>query len=182
MTRNDRAHVEVASIADLRDWLAANHATHDPVWLVTFKKGHRDFLSWGEAVEELICWGWVDSMVRALDDRRTMHMIGPRRENATWSAVNKKIVADMRAAGRMQPAGEALVEAAKANGMWTFLDDVDRLEVPADLDLALGGARDAWDGWTRSVRRDWLLKIKSTKTEATRAKHIAACVEAARRG
>jgi len=69
------------------------------------------------------------------------HLISPRRETSAWSAVNKEIVARMREAGRMQPAGEARIAAALANGMWTFLDDVERLEVPDDLGAALGPDR-----------------------------------------
>ena len=87
----------------------------------------------------------------------------------------------MRAAGRMQPAGEALIEAARANGMWSFLDDVERLEVPADLAAALGADRATWDGWSRSVKRAWLEKIKTAKTAATREKRVAACADAVRR-
>ena len=86
----------------------------------------------------------------------------------------------MRKAGRMQPAGEAKIAAAIANGMWTFLDDVERLEIPDDLDTALGEARATWNGWSRSVRRAWLEKIKWARTAPTREKRIAECANAAR--
>ncbi len=176
----DGPHVEVRSLAELRDWLARHHASAGSVWLVTHKKAHEHYMPFGEVVEELMCWGWVDSSVRRVDELRMKHLISPRNETSAWSAVNKEIVARMRAAGRMQPAGEAKIAAAKANGMWEFLDDVERLEVPDDLAAALEDARANWEGWSRSVKRAWLEKIKWAKTAPTRAKRIADCAEAAR--
>ncbi|MEL6888831.1 MAG: hypothetical protein AAFO86_08985 [Pseudomonadota bacterium] len=84
-------------------------------------------------MEELLCWGWVDSVTRRVDHERSSYRISPRNPNSAWSAVNKAKVAAARASGAMTPAGEALIAAAKANGMWHFLDDVERLEVPDDL-------------------------------------------------
>jgi uncharacterized protein YdeI (YjbR/CyaY-like superfamily) len=180
VSADDALHVEVRSLAELTRWLAANHESAGSVWLVTYKKAHADYLPFGEVVEELMCWGWVDSSVRAVDDYRMKHLVSPRKETSAWSAVNKDIVTRMREAGRMQPAGEAKIAAAIANGMWTFLDDVERLEIPDDLDAALGEARATWDGWSRSVRRAWLEKIKWARTAPTREKRIAECANAAR--
>ncbi|MEO0943565.1 MAG: hypothetical protein AAFY06_01810, partial [Pseudomonadota bacterium] len=125
----DTAHVEMRSLGALRNWLASHHAQTASVWLVTFKKAHPDYLPWGDVVAELLCWGWVDSSVRKVDEDRMKHLISPRKESSAWSAVNKALVEKMRKAGRMQPSGEAKITAAKANGMWEFLDDVERLEV-----------------------------------------------------
>lgn len=182
MTAADAPHVEVRSLGALREWLRAYHASARAVWLVTFKKAHPDHLPFGEVVEELLCWGWIDSTVRSVDEHRMKHLVGPRKETSAWSAVNKKTVERMRAAGRMQPAGEARIAAAMANGMWTFLDDVERLEVPGDLGAALGDGRAAWEGWSRSIRRAWLETIKRAKTAPTREKRIADCAAAARAG
>ena len=182
MTAGDAAHVEVRSLDELRYWLATHHGSARSVWLVTYKKTHPDYLPFGDVVGELLCWGWVDSSVRKVDEVRTKHLISPRKETSAWSAVNKETVARMRAAGRMQPAGEAKIAAAKANGMWNFLDDVERLDVPDDLAMALGEARATWDGWSRSVKRAWLERIKWAKTDATRRTRIADCADAASRG
>ncbi len=182
MTTNEAPHVEVRRLSELHEWLADNHESAGSTWLVTFKKPHPDYLPWGEVVEELLCWGWIDSAVRGIDETRFKHLISPRKESSAWSAVNKGIVARMRAAGRMQPAGEAKIAAAEANGMWSFLDDVERLEVPDDLAPALLPHMATWEGWSRSIRRAWLERIKTAKTEPTRAKRIAACAEAARNG
>ena len=87
-----------------------------------------------------------------------------------------------RTAGRMTPAGEAAIARAEANGMWTFLDDVERGEVPEDLAAALGALRPVWEGWPRSVRRGTLEWIKTAKGEATRRKRIADVAESAAKG
>lgn len=180
MIASDAPQIEVRNREALRHWLAKHHADAGSIWLVTFKKSHPDYLPFVEVVEELICWGWIDSSVRSVDDARMKHLISPRKVTSAWSAVNKEIVGRMRAAGLMQLAGEAKVAAAQANGTWSFLDDVERLDVPTDLADALGDARQNWNGWSRSVKRAWLEKIKSAKTAPTREKRIADCAEAVR--
>lgn len=180
MTAADAPQIEVKSLDALHRWLAENHGVSGSVWLVTYKKPHPAHIPWLDVVAELLCWGWVDSAVRGVDAQRFKHLISPRKETSAWSAVNKRLVADMRAAGRMQPAGEAKIAAAEANGMWRFLDDVERLEVPDDLANALGEHRTVWDGWSKSIKRAWLEQIKLAKTAPTRTKRIAKCANAAR--
>lgn len=174
--------VEVRSRAELRAWLAAHHRQGDAVWLVSYKKRHPDYLDHAQIVEELLCWGWIDSLPRKLDAERAMLLIAPRNPRSAWSAVNKAHVARARADGAMTAAGEAAVAAAEANGMWNFLDDVERLEVPADLAAALGPAAAVWEGWPRSVRRGTLEWIKTARTAATRARRIAQTAESAAQG
>ncbi len=184
MTADEAEWVEVRSRADLRRWLAAQHAASPSAWLVTFKKHHPDHLAFGEAVEELLCWGWVDSAVRGVDADRMRHLITPRASGSAWSAVNKAKVERARSRGAMTPAGEAAIRAAMENGMWSFLDDVERLEVPGDLAAALSeaGARAMWDGWPRSVRRGTLEWIKTARRAATRSGRIAETAAAASEG
>ncbi|MGI1662447.1 YdeI/OmpD-associated family protein [Palleronia sp. KMU-117] len=168
--------IEVRSRAELRDWLAGNHGLGDSVWLVTFKKHMPDYLPYGDLIEELLCWGWIDSQTRGVDADRTSVLIAPRNPKSAWSAVNKAKVEAARASGAMTEAGERLVRIAQENGMWTFLDDVDRLEVPDDLAAALGDLRAAWDAYPRSVRRGTLEWIKTAKADQTRATRIAGVV------
>ena len=125
-------------LVTMRDWLAENHDTSGSVWAVTYKKLHPLHLPFGEVVEEVICWGWIDSSVRGVDFDRMMHLISPRSDGSAWSAVNKEIVARMRDEGRMMPVGEAVIAAARDNGMWGFLDDVERGEVPAVTAISPG--------------------------------------------
>ncbi len=165
--------LEIRSRAELRAWLTANHATAGSQWLVVWKKHTDHYVPFGDLIEELLCWGWVDSRTRGVDGDRTSVLIAPRNPKSAWSAVNKEKVKAARASGAMTPAGEALIGAAKANGMWVFLDDVERLERPKDLDAALGERVAGWEAWPRSVKRGTLEWIKTAKTEPTRAKRIA---------
>ena len=170
----DAPILTVRTRADFRDWLAAHHTEKGPVWLASYKKHHPDYMPYEPLVEELLCWGWIDSVTRALDADRSMILIAPRRVTSAWSAINKAHVDRARASGAMTPAGEAKVAAAIANGQWTFLDDVERLELPPDLAAALeSGGRAVWDAWPRSVKRGCLEWIKTTKTAPTRASRIA---------
>ncbi|MEM8632518.1 MAG: YdeI/OmpD-associated family protein [Pseudomonadota bacterium] len=179
----DAPRITIRSRPELRAWLSENHGASGSVWCVTFKKHHPDYLEFGQVVEELMCWGWVDSSVRGVDSDSMMHLISPRKETSAWSAVNKDIVARMRASGEMTEAGEAKIAAAMANGMWTFLDDVERLERPEDLDAALGPETLAvWDAYPRSVKRGSLEWIKQAKTAPTRAKRIAEVLAACEEG
>jgi uncharacterized protein YdeI (YjbR/CyaY-like superfamily) len=176
------AKVEVRSRAELRHWLAANHATGRSVWLVTFKKHTDHFLPYGDVVEELLCWGWIDSQSRGVDADRSSLLIAPRNPKSAWSAINKEKVATARASGAMTEAGERLVRIAQDSGMWDFLDDVDRLVVPDDLAAALGTLREGWDAYPKSVRRGTLEWIKTAKGAETRAKRIAGVVESLAQG
>jgi uncharacterized protein YdeI (YjbR/CyaY-like superfamily) len=163
----------VRTRAELRDWLAAHHGERGPVWLASYKRHHQDYIAYEPLVEELLCWGWIDSVTRALDADRSMILIAPRNIRSAWSAINKAHVERARASGAMTAAGEAKIAAAVANGQWTFLDDIERLEVPEDLGAALGPLRPGWEAWPRSVRRGTLEWIKTARTAETRAKRIA---------
>ncbi len=143
---------------------------------MTYKKGaSRPSLSYDDAVSEAICWGWIDSLPRKLDAERTMLRFSPRAARTGWSALNKRRVARMIAAHRMQPPGLAKVEAAKADGSWMRLDSAESLAVPPDLATALAslrGATDAFAGFPRSVQRGILEWILGAKRPETRAKRI----------
>ncbi|WP_308916134.1 YdeI/OmpD-associated family protein [Jannaschia sp. LMIT008] len=149
-----RAVVTVPSRAALRDWLAA--------------------------VEELLCWGWVDAVTQKVDDDRSAHLIAPRKPTSAWSALNKRLVDQARASGAMTPAGEAAIAVAQGSGTWSFLDDVEAGIVPDDLAAVLG-TLNAWNAWPRSVRRGTLEWIKTARTAPTRAKRIADVADAASR-
>ncbi len=159
----------------MRTWLAANHATHGSVWLATYKKHHPDYLAYEPVVEELLCWGWIDSVTRTLDADLSMILISRRNPKSAWSAINKAHVLRARASGAMTAAGEALIASAQANGMWAFLDDVERLEVPPDLAAALelSGTTVFWTALPRSIKRGTLEWLKTAKTLETREKRIA---------
>ncbi|MGL4322081.1 MAG: YdeI/OmpD-associated family protein [Paracoccaceae bacterium] len=181
---DDAPVLTIRTRAELRDWLAANHATAKSVWLATFKRHHPDYLAYEPQVEELLCWGWIDSVTRALDADRSMILIAPRNPKSAWSAINKAHVERARASGAMTPAGEAKIAIALANGQWDFLNDVDALIAPDDLlaALAAAGQRAFWDSTPKSVRRGTLEWIKTAKTAPTREKRIADVVTSADQG
>lgn len=168
--------VTIRSRADLRAWLAENHATSKAVWLASYKKHHPDYIGPPEPItEELLCWGWINSVPRALDGDRTMILIAPRNPASAWSAVNKSLVDHARATGAVTPVGEASIAAAQANGMWDFLNDVEALIAPDDLvtALAAAGAAQTYDAYPRSIKRAALEWIKTAKTAKTRQARIA---------
>jgi uncharacterized protein YdeI (YjbR/CyaY-like superfamily) len=111
--------VELDDRADWRAWLAANHARSSGVWLVTFKKSAgRPRVDYDAAVEEAICFGWVDSKSRSVDDERTSLYFTPRKPNSSWSESNVARVEKLEAAGLMREAGRRVVEEAKEMGRW----------------------------------------------------------------
>jgi len=175
MTPDRFEHVDARGRDGLRAWLADNHTRQESVWLIRWKKHTEHYITHGTIVRELLCWGWIDSHVRRLDEDRSILLISPRRAGSPWSAVNKRHVQEAIASGRMQPAGLARIEAAKEDGSWTLLDDVEALIVPDDLAHALDGtegARAAWEGFPDSSKKGILWWIKSAKRQRTRDKRI----------
>ena len=138
-----------------------------------------------EVVQEALCFGWIDSTVRRLDEQRGMQLLTPRKRGSTWSASNKQRVARLQEQGLIEAAGLAAIRRAKADGSWTVLDAVERLEVPADLAAALAGlpgAQQGYDAYPPSARKQALWWVVSAKRPATRANRIERIVEAAARG
>ncbi len=174
MVTSDKLFID--NIEELRDWLERNHADSDSVWLVRYKKGFSDnYITYDELVDELICFGWVDSLPRKLDEERTMLRISPRNPQSNWSALNKERVGRLTKNGRMRPSGFELVNKAKSNGAWEFLDDVEKLIIPRDLKLALESRKNALMYFNRfpdSSKRGILEWIKNAKQPATREKRI----------
>ena len=167
--------VDPRTRARWRAWLAKNHERGEGVWLVLGKKSAKTRrLSYDEAVEEALCFGWIDSRERRLDDERTMLWMSPRSARSNWSKSNKDRVERMVAAGRMAAAGLALVEAAKKSGTWSALDKVDALLMPKDLATALRAAKgyENFNAFPPGSRRNVLAWIESAKKPETRAKRI----------
>lgn len=186
MTSPDRPLLELGSRAELRTWLEANHATSAGVRLAIGKKGTTvTRLTYDDAVEEGLCFGWIDSTTRKLDADRYTVSFTPRKKGSIWAASNKERVARLTADGLMTPAGLAAVEDAKASGMWMMLDDVDALVVPEDLAAALESTPGAAEGFATipvSSRKMALYWIASAKRPETRARRIAETVSAAAEG
>ena len=169
-----------------RAWLGAHHGRDEGVWLVRYKKAAgRPTLTWDDVVEEAVAFGWIDSVPRKLDAERTMLWVSPRRPGSRWSRLSRDRAGRVEAAGLMAPAGRAAIEAAKADGTWTALDDVEALVVPDDLAAALDGrppARAEWDAFPPSVRRGILEWILTARRDATRAGRVEETARLAQRG
>jgi uncharacterized protein YdeI (YjbR/CyaY-like superfamily) len=176
--------LEVTSIAQLRDWLAANHDRTEGVWLVTWMKAVSDrYVDRWDVLDELLCFGWIDGLRRKGDGGRTLQLITPRRQQA-WAQSYKDRVARLEAEGRMAEPGRAAIARAQAAGLWDATQAVDALLVPEDLRAALqaaGGA--AWfDAAAPSYRRNLLRWIAAAKAPATRARRLARVAEACAAG
>lgn len=145
--------------------------------MVTYKKAVPDkYLAYKDIVDTVICYGWIDSLPRKLDDTRTMLLFSKRKPTSAWSAVNKEKVARMTTAGMMHPAGIAAVETAKQNGAWDILNDVDAGVIPDDLCAALAAHPPAaahFDSFSKSSGRGILEWITLAKRPQTRADRIA---------
>lgn len=170
----------IGSRAEWRAWLAEHHAASPGIWVVTAKKSAGDgYVPVDAIVEEALCFGWIDSLPRSLDDRRSMRLLTPRKAGSNWSKVNKERIARLDAAGLIDPAGQAVIDAARADGSWSALDEVEQLIEPDDLRAALDANPDArryWDAFPRSVKRailEWLGNAKKPETRARRVTETA---------
>jgi uncharacterized protein YdeI (YjbR/CyaY-like superfamily) len=169
---------------DWRRWLEENHASADEIWLVFYKKhtGRRS-LQYEEAVEEALCFGWIDSKLRRIDDEKHMQRYTPRRAGSNWAKSNRDRIGKLTAIGRMTEAGFTKVAAAKRDGSWDRLHDVeDALFVPEDLRAALEKVKDArknFNAFAPSHRKQYLWWLESAKRSETRQDRIQEIVKRA---
>lgn len=172
------------SLDDWRAWLSEHHGRGHGVWLVFWRRtSGGPVMEYEDSVLEALCFGWIDSTRKVLDDDRVMMWFAPRRPQSTWVRNNKERVARLEAEGRMQPAGLALVTVAKANGMWTVFDDAEAGVVHPDLAAALADdlqASAAWEALTPAQRKRHLMDLALAKTQATLAKRVDAVLDALR--
>ncbi len=176
---------EPESLDEWSAWLRRHHADTPGVWLVTRKASASPAFDYDAAVREALRWGWVDATRRTVDEQRSMMWYAARRPGSVWTRNNKERVADLEAAGLMEPAGAAAVAAARESGRWTLMDDVEDLVVPDDLAEALAGrpgARDHWYGFTPSARKQALAWIVLAGQPATRATRVAEVADRSARG
>jgi uncharacterized protein YdeI (YjbR/CyaY-like superfamily) len=177
-TRDGLELVQAPTRAAWRAWLEAHHGQAASIWLVLNRKGSGlPHLPPGEAAEEALCFGWIDSRPAKFDAQRSLLLVSPRKPGSAWSGVNKQRVERLLAAGLVAPAGLAAIERAKADGSWTRLDGASALIEPPDLRAALTGvALAAWQGFPASHRRanlEWIAQARRPETRAARIAEIA---------
>jgi uncharacterized protein YdeI (YjbR/CyaY-like superfamily) len=181
-----RRYVQPTTRAQWRAWLGKHCGEGDGVWVVSWRKATgRAALSYDELVEEALAHGWVDSRPATFDAERGMLWVAPRKRRSSWSRLNKQRVEALIAAGRMTPAGLAVVEPARTDGSWKALDAVEALVVPDDLAAALDAdpvARQAFEAFPRSATRAILEWISSARKPETRAARVATTVAEAHEG
>ncbi len=163
-----------------RSWLEKNHLDEDSVWLIIHKKSAATpTITWSDAVDEALCFGWVDSVRRPIDAEQYMQYFGKRKATGTWSKINKDKIAYLIGQGIMSEAGFQSIERAKQNGSWTILDDVEKLIIPDDLEKELKNHPNSMDfflGLNKSVRKamlQWIVLAKRPETRQKRIKEIA---------
>jgi uncharacterized protein YdeI (YjbR/CyaY-like superfamily) len=174
MSTPDSIHPK--SRAEWRAWLARNHRRTEGLWVVTYKKSTGlPRLTDEEIIDEALCFGWIDSKSKSLDEKRSMFWCAPRKAGTGWSRRNKERVLKLIEAGDMADAGMAKIRAASRDGSWTALDAVEALVVPADLRAALASLPRAaahFEKFPPSARRAILEWIRSAKKPETRLKRI----------
>ncbi|MCB0736386.1 MAG: YdeI/OmpD-associated family protein [Bacteroidetes bacterium] len=159
-----------------RKWLDENHQNKTAVWLVYHKKNSPHYnLNWSQAVDQALCFGWIDSTSRPIDELRYKQYFSRRKPKSNWSKINKDKIELLIENGLMREAGLKSIEIAKENGSWTILDKIEALEVPDDLAKAFSeneGSETFYEGLSNSIKKQMLYWIDSAKLAETRQKRI----------
>jgi uncharacterized protein YdeI (YjbR/CyaY-like superfamily) len=169
-----------------RGWLAKHHAASSGVWVVFAKKASGlPTVSYNDAVEEALCFGWIDGLMHPVDGTFYKQLFTPRKPKSRWAASNKARVAKLVAAGLMTAAGMKQVTLAKDLGTWDAFSSVEAMTLPPDFKRALEAtpaAQKGYDAYPPGVKKQCLYYLNDAKRPATRAKRIAQIIEAAAAG
>ena len=185
--RPAREVVQFASIARFEAWLETNHGSHPGIWLKLAKKGAgQPSLSYAEALEVALCFGWIDGQKAAHDDQHWLQRFTPRSSKSRWSQINRDKAERLISAGRMRPAGLAQIERARADGRWDAAYAGQRnATVPDDLQQELDRdpqTREAFNQLDARNRYAIIWRINDAKRPETRARRVAGYVAMLRRG
>lgn len=165
------------------DWLRENHTRENGIWVLQYnKKSAKPTISWSHAVDEAICFGWIDSLKKKLNEESSIQYFGKRKPKSTWSKINKQKIERLTAENRMSQAGLDIIQIAKENGSWEILDNVEELLVPDDLEEELSNHENATEFFhslSRSAKKMMLQWVVLAKRPETRQKRILEIAEAA---
>ncbi|MCV9386742.1 YdeI/OmpD-associated family protein [Reichenbachiella ulvae] len=166
-----------------RNWLEEHHQSAQSIWVVFYKTSTNiPSITWSDAVDEALCFGWIDSTKKTIDEESYMQYFSKRKPNSNWSKINKKKIEYLIQNNLMADAGLESIKVAKENGSWTFLDPIEALEVPEDLEDALLNNQNAmayYEGLSKSVKKILLHWVYSAKRPETRQKRITEIAECA---
>lgn len=159
-----------------REWLHKNHNSSKGVYLI-FYKVNSEFKSmrWEEAVQVAICYGWIDSTVKKIDEERRKQVFTPRKDKSVWSKLNKTYIEKLLKENLMHKSGLDKIEVSKQNGSWNSLDAVEDLVIPLDLEIAFYKNKIAFENYQKfspSYRKNYLYWLNQAKREATRNSRI----------
>lgn len=168
------------SLTEWRKWLAENHLSKQSVWLVFYNKSsEKKSITWSEAVDVALCFGWIDSKKIKIDHETSHQFFSKRKPSSTWSKINKEKVLQLIDNRQMTQAGYESIEIAKQNGSWTILDEVEELIIPNDLENAFKkhkGSKDYFLNLSKTVRKmmlQWIVLAKRPETRQIRIDEIA---------
>jgi uncharacterized protein YdeI (YjbR/CyaY-like superfamily) len=166
-----------------RKWLQENHDIKQSIWLIYYKKkSNIPTVIYSDAVEEALCFGWIDSKSKPIDEQKFMQFFSKRKANSVWSKINKEKIERLTKEGLMTKAGFDIIEIAKQNGSWTILDEAEALVIPNDLEEEFESNPNAkifFSSLSRSDKRNILQWLVLAKREETRRKRIREIIELA---
>lgn len=165
-----------------RNWLEKNHDLYNEIWLIYFKKHtNKRSIKQPEAVEEALCYGWIDSIVKRIDDEQYMQKFTPRKDNSIWSDVNKIRVAQLIKDEKMTEHGLKKIKMAKKNGMWTKIQLQENISnIPKEFEIALTEniiAKSNFESLAQSHKKQYIYWIADAKREDTKNRRIAQAMD-----
>lgn len=173
------------SLTAWREWLEKNHLSRQAVWLVFYaKSSKRKSISWSQAVDVALCFGWIDSKKIRIDEETSHQFFSKRRAQSTWSKINKEKVQQLIDRGLMTQAGQDSIDIARQNGSWAILDEVEHLIIPDDLEKAFRkhkGSKDYFLSLSKTIRKMMLQWVVLARRPETRQTRIGRIVEASAR-
>ncbi len=168
--------VEVKSLKELRNWLKKNHSQKESIWLITYKKSVPEYyIDYTYIVDELLCFGWIDSLPRTFDKDRKMLRLSPRKKGSAWSKINRDKVKRLKAEGRITQSGLNVIKRSQEDGSWDILKHTDGNKIPSDLMKEFRRYKQALKNYKLfppSSQRSILEWIALAKTQKTRIKRI----------
>lgn len=171
---------------DWYDWLLHNHKTSKGVYLIFYKTASGiPSMRWEEAVRVALCFGWIDSTVKSLDNNKRRQYFCPRKPKSVWSALNKQHITYLIKNNLMHTSGLEVIEAAKKDGSWYALDDVENLIIPSDLKQAFSKNKVAYNNYqsfAKSYKKGYLYWLNQAKRAETRQNRITTIIKLCEQG
>jgi uncharacterized protein YdeI (YjbR/CyaY-like superfamily) len=166
--------LKIEKLEELKNWLEKNYDSKDSVWLIFPKKSAGANFAWSQIVDVLLCYGWIDSVGRKIDEQYTSLRISPRNPKSSWSKINKDKVVILESKKLIHANGFKVIELAKQTGTWLALDEVENLILPKDFELYLtqNNLLEVWNSKGKTFKKGFLQLLLDTKKSENRFKKI----------